>query len=301
MSALAVVQTPTVQDLTALHETLSDGTDETRGGSMPERLERGYGGKLLIPLRPDRPTVVANFVSTLDGVVALGGGDTGGGPISGFHEPDRFVMALLRAAADVVVVGAGTLRGSTRQRWIAEHLQPSLAPEFADWRRAMGLAAHPTTIIVSSSGDLPLDHPGLNEPDVPVVIATTASGAGRLHERGVNRGVLVESVSAGGPLSGSDLLGVISRLGARVALVEGGPHLLAELVAADLLDELFLTISPQIVGRGHDHGDRLGLVEGIALPAAARWQMLVSVRRSEHHLFLRHRRAPDPQPAGASS
>jgi riboflavin biosynthesis pyrimidine reductase len=302
MTAPGAVASPTVRDLTTLFEIPPDPSREARGGGMPARLERRYDGMLHVPLRPDRPTVIANFVSTLDGVVALGGGETGGGVISGFHEPDRFVMALLRAVADVVVLGAGTLRGSTNQRWIAEHLEPDLAMEFVDWRRAMGLAPHPTTIIVSGSGDLPLDHPGLNQPDVPVVIATTADGADRLHERGVNPAVLVESVAAGGPLSGADVIGVISRLGAGVALVEGGPHLLAEFVAADLLDELFLTIAPQLVGRGHDHGDRLGLVEGIALSAdAARWHNLVSVRRSESHLFLRLRRASDTQSPGDPS
>jgi riboflavin biosynthesis pyrimidine reductase len=81
---------------------------------------------------------------------------------------------------------------------------------------------------------------------------------------------------------------LVGRLGARLALCEGGPHLLAELVADDLVDELFLTIAPQLVGRD---GDRLGLVEGLSLrPADARWQDLVSARRSADHLFLRYRR-----------
>ena len=66
-----------------------------RGRGMPARLEQRYGTELLIPLRPDRPTVVANFVSTLDGIVALGGGDlSGGGLISGFHEPEGIVIAI---------------------------------------------------------------------------------------------------------------------------------------------------------------------------------------------------------------
>ena len=67
---------------------------------------------------------------------------------------------------------------------------------------------------------------------------------------------------------------------------------MGQLVDADLLDELFLTIAPQLAGRGS--GERLGLVEGIGLePPEARWQALTSVRRSRDHLFLRYRRRDD--------
>ena len=79
---------------------------------MPDALRTAYGGPLAIPLRPDRATILMNFVSTLDGIVALGPGEqAGGGVISGHNEADRFVMALLRAVADVVLMGAGTIAG----------------------------------------------------------------------------------------------------------------------------------------------------------------------------------------------
>ncbi|HKG57205.1 MAG TPA: dihydrofolate reductase family protein [Candidatus Limnocylindrales bacterium] len=261
-----------------------------RGAGMPPVLEERYGGPLLVPVGTGRPTVLANFVSTLDGVVALGSGDlTGGGLISGFHEPDRFVMALLRGIADVVVVGAGTLRGSTRHRWVADHVQPKLADAFADWRSAMGLARHPTTIVVTASGDIPVEHAGLNDAAIPVVVATTASGARRLFATRIAPHVSVAASETDGPLRGSDIVAVAQAAGARVILCEGGPHLLAQLVEQDLLDELFLTVAPQLVGRGGPQ--RIGLVEGLALPPRdARWHDLASVRRSDNHLFLRYRR-----------
>lgn len=262
--------------------------DEVRGEGMPAELERRYGGPLLIRLRSDRPTIVANFVSTLDGIVALGGGDlSGGGLISGFHEPDRFVMGLLRALADAVVVGAGTLRGSTRHAWIAEHVHPRSAAAFAAWRAGMGLVPRPTTVIVTASGHIPVEHPGLSDPTIPVVIATTDAGAARLGARPIAPHVSIESVGAGPSVTGTDLAELGSRLGARLILTEGGPHLLSEVVESAVLDELFLTLAPQLVGRGG--GERLGLVEGLALaPMDARWQELVSVRRSGDHLFLRY-------------
>lgn len=269
---------------------------ETRGSGMPIDLEGRYGGLLTIPLRSDRPTVMANFVSTIDGIVALGTGElSGGGLISGFHEPDRFVMGLLRALADVVVIGAGTLRGSDAHRWTPGHVHPASAGSFAAWRASMGLPPVPTTMIVTAGGDIPTDHPGLADPGIPVVVATTRAGASRLAQADLGDHVAVRAVETGESLTAEDVLSLASEDGTRLVLTEGGPHLIGSFVAADLLDELFLTVSPQLVGRAGQ--ERLGLVEGLALPSEdGRWQDLVSVRRSTDHLFLRYRRRRDTRP-----
>ena len=108
----------------------------SRGMPMPDELRARYGGPLEIPMRPGRQTILVNFVATIDGIVALGPGEpAGGGVISGFFEPDRFVMALLRSIADVLLVGARTIAGSSSGDWTAEHLQPDLAPAIQGWRR----------------------------------------------------------------------------------------------------------------------------------------------------------------------
>jgi riboflavin biosynthesis pyrimidine reductase len=264
--------------------------DDVRGLGMPPELERRYGGQLLVPLRPDRPTVIANFVSTLDGIVALGGGElSGGGLISGFHEPDRFVMGLLRAIADFVVVGAGTVRDAGEHAWTAPRVHPRSAVAFAAWRASLGLSANPTTVVVTGSGDIPVRHPGLTDPTVPVIVATTPAGARRLAGMSLAPNVIVEPVGSGGTVGGQGLVDLAGRLGARLMLTEGGPHLLGELVRADLLDELFLTVAPQLVGRVG--AGRLGLVEGLGLaPADSPWHDLASVRKSGEHLLLRYRR-----------
>jgi riboflavin biosynthesis pyrimidine reductase len=275
-------------------ETLWESTPRAsrlvRGLGMPGDLERRYGGPLIVPLRPDRPTIIANFVTTLDGIVALGGGDlSGGGLISGFHEPDRFVMALLRTLADVVVVGAGTVRGSSDHRWTGDYIHPASAKALSEWRASMGLVERPTTVIVSGGGNLPLVHDGLNDPAVPVLIATTPAGAARLRGAPIAEHVAIESIGSGSRLTGEDIMGLAACRGARLVLTEGGPHLLGEIVRSDLLDELFITVSPQLVGR--DGVGRLGLVEGLALaPPDSRWHELASARRSSDHLFLRYRR-----------
>ena len=257
---------------------------------MPLEFVERYGGPLEIPIAPDRPTLLVNFVSTLDGIVALGPGEErGGGVISGNFEPDRFVMALLRAIADVVLMGAGTIAGTSSPNWTPEHLQPDHAEAFARWRRDLGLAPHPTTVIVTGSGDVPLGRRGVDDPTLPVIFVTTAAGAQRLRDLQLPPHVGIDVVGTGVTISPSELSTFLGRFGGQVILCEGGPHLLGDLVAADVVDELFLTIAPEVLGRGNG---RLGLVEGIGLaPAGARWHDLVSIKRAGDHLFLRYRRA----------
>jgi riboflavin biosynthesis pyrimidine reductase len=79
------------------------------------------------------PHVYSNFVTTLDGVVSLNAkGHASGADISGFSAQDRMVMGLLRAIADVVVVGSGSLGADTRDVWTAEAICPELANAMSD-------------------------------------------------------------------------------------------------------------------------------------------------------------------------
>src|SRR4026209_1854687 len=95
---------------------------ETKHGKvlpLPPLLARLYG-RLRMSLPRSHPHVFSNFVSTLGGVVSLSKkGHASGGDISGFNAQDRMVMGLLRAIADVVIVGSGTLRADRRSVWTA--------------------------------------------------------------------------------------------------------------------------------------------------------------------------------------
>ena len=274
---------------------------EARGGTPPAGLARRYGGPLAVSLRPDRPTVVANFVESLDGIVALGTGPRGGGSeISGASEPDRFVMALLRTLADVVVVGAGTFRAAPRHEWTPRGIAPRWAGDCAAWRAQLGLPSEPAIVVVSASGDLPPDHPGFSREDGRAFVATTGSGARQLAHRGLPARVRVEVVSDAPRIEPGALLGFLSRLGTRLALCEGGPHLLSGLLTAGAVDELFVTVAPQLLGRGPGAAARLGLAEGHAWdPREAPWGSLRSVRRAGSHLFLRYGFAGQRGPAPA--
>lgn len=259
-----------------------------RGGALPEALRAAYGGDLAIPLRNDRPTLVANFVTTLDGVVSYNTPEAaGGGEISGFFEPDRFVMGLLRSLADVVLVGAGTLRAAPEGDWTPGAVYPDSGAAFAALRRRLGLRPNPIMAVVTGSGAIDLRHPGLADSDVEVVLITTDAGATALARQGVRGHVDVRST--GDRVKPADVLETLAFHGAELVLCEGGPHLFGQLLSAGLVDELFLTLAPQIAGRSAST-PRLGLVEDTAFAVAdARWGRLVDLRRADDHLFARYR------------
>jgi riboflavin biosynthesis pyrimidine reductase len=270
------------------------GLVDLRGSPLPPGLASRFDGELTVELRPDRPTIVANFVSTIDGVVSLGPSEpsAGGGEISGFSEADRFMMSLLRGLADVVVVGAGTVRVGRKHVWTARFVEPELAGVFAAWRSEMRLTPQPTTIIVTASGDLDAAHAGLNDPDVPVIVATTPAGADHLAKLPLAPHVQVKVAGDEKRVAAGAVLEVVRGAGARLAMCEGGPHLFGELLEARLIDELFLTVAPQVVGRDAT-ARRLALVEGTSFGGGrGRWASLAWARRAGDDLFLRYRFEP---------
>jgi len=262
-----------------------------RGGILPPPLARRYGSGLKVGLRPDRPTIIANFVTTLDGVVAFDTmGLSGGREVSGGFAPDRFLMGLLRATADAVLVGAGTVRSGVRHVWTPDHVHPSSSVAFATWRAQLGLAApQPTTVIVTASGQIDPEHPGLHRPHVPVLIATTSAGARHLEWIALPPNVEVVAVAGGGgDINVHALRSVFAKRHLDLVVCEGGPTLFGNLVGAGMVDELFLTVAPQIAGRAAAV-PRLALVEGLGYEIGATpWTTLISVMRAGNHLFLRY-------------
>jgi riboflavin biosynthesis pyrimidine reductase len=148
---------------------------------LPAELASLYG-PLWLPPHPGRPLVVGNFVTTLDGVVSLQApGHEGGDPISGSDPHDRMVMGLLRALADVVIVGAGTVRAADRRHlWTAGYICPSLAGIYGRLRAALGKTQPPLNVIVTARGDLDPDRCVFQSGEVPALIVTTATGAQRV-------------------------------------------------------------------------------------------------------------------------
>src|SRR5579863_8673790 len=123
-----------------LVRTLVDCDKEKDEPALPRELRERYDGDLHFSASPAaRPLVIANFVSTLDGVVSYKiEGKSGGSTISGSNPADKFVMGLLRASADAVMVGAGTLHDvSAESLWTPESTYPDAKHFYAEYRVAL--------------------------------------------------------------------------------------------------------------------------------------------------------------------
>ncbi|HEY3145480.1 MAG TPA: dihydrofolate reductase family protein [Dongiaceae bacterium] len=210
------------------------------------------------------------------------------------------VMGLLRAIADVVIIGSGTLAADHRHVWTAAAIFPELADDYRRLSEAFGKRGTPLNVIVSGSGGIDLRLPVFASRKVPALIVTTTAGARRLLKQAVPDSVEIRAIRrSGSAIPASAILAEVSRFSSgKLALVEGGPRLLGGFYSERLVDEQFLTLAPQIAGR--DVGDRrLSLVIGKAFaPRDPRWGTLIDVRRGSSHLFLRYSFA-ESRPTGA--
>jgi riboflavin biosynthesis pyrimidine reductase len=247
---------------------------------LSDELVTAYGG----PLGFTGARLYANFVASVDGVVALPGVLQSSHLLAAGSAADRFVMGLLRACADAVLVGAGTVSGSPRTHWTAEHAYPPAAELYAELRRSRGRPPQPTLAVLSGAGTIDPQHPGLAG---PTVVLTSTTGATRLGGRLPHSARIV-------PLGGATTVDPVAAVealragGHELILCEGGPTVFAALVAAGLVDELFLTISPLLAGRS-PLSPRPSLVEGAELlPGRSVDGRLLSLRRARSHLFVRY-------------
>lgn len=244
-----------------------------------------------MPMLPTHRWVFSNFVSTLDGVVSLRTkGHSGGGDISGFDIHDRMVMGLLRAIADAVVVGSGTLAADHGHMWTPETICPELAVDYRSLRKKLRKPESPTNVIISGSGRIDLGLPLFTSNRVHTLVLTTSRGARRLERQRPGGLVTIRAIHKGSStIPVQAIFTEIMRMSrARRILVEGGPALLGECLAEGLIDEQFLTLAPQIAGRKRGDG-RLALTMGqLFAPSNPLWGTLTDVRRSKSHLFLRY-------------
>ena len=243
-------------------------------------MRRLYGGGVGF----DEPCVFANFVQTIDGVVSIPELPRSNALIAGESEADRFVMGLLRACADVILVGSGTMLASPKGTWRPERVYPAATEEFAELRSRRGRPKWPTVVFVTAGGSLDPTHPALEQ---RAIVLTTESAAASLRAD-VPAASEVVAVNDGERVDLQQALACLRERGHSLVLSEGGPTLFTSLLALGLVDELFLTMSPILAGRAAQ--PRLPLVEGIEfLPDETIALRLLSVRRHENHLFLRHR------------
>lgn len=265
---------------------------------LTAELQQLYGGDLRFPgVVLERPYVIGNFVSTLDGIVSFAvPGKEGGGEISGHDEADRFIMGLLRASVDAVMVGAGTVHATAPgHAWVPESVCPEAKELYSTYRtEGLGKPKPPYTVVVSGSGVVDLDRRMFRTGEVQNVILTTGKGAERLRGAGAASLPATDVVavdSSSGAIDAAAMLDVMrTRYGVRILLHEGGPMLYGQFIAADLVDEMFVTLAPHIAGSGISQ-PRPTMVWGTEFqPESAPWLQLFSVKQNGDHLYLRYGR-----------
>jgi riboflavin-specific deaminase-like protein len=219
-----------------------------------------------------RPYVLLNMVTSVDGKAALNGSAAGiGSPI------DQTLMRAIRAAADGVMVGAGTLR--------ADPTNSSVGREREAARVARGLPPKPLAIVLSTDGNLPYDRSDFARPQPHRVSLVGAKTPTERRERLAAWGRLFVAPTPE-PEAPWALRTLREECGVRHLLVEGGPQVNGILLASDAIDEICWTLAPKLIGSGED----LTLITGPAI-AAPRQLTLHTAYLHEGEFFFRYRLA----------
>lgn len=221
---------------------------------------------------PHRPYVLVNMVTTVDGKVTMGRGaiqEAIGSKV------DHALMARLRAPVDAVLRGAGTVR--------AYDVPPRVPDEYAERRQARGLPAQPLPVVITGSCDLPLDARFFRDaPRRPLVITRRAAPGERIEA--VRRVADVAFAGEDRVQMRAALALLRERYGIRRLLSEGGPTVNFAMLEAGVVDELFWTVAPKIVGYAEDKTMVMG-----SRPLEPRVRLrLVSAFFHEGELFLRY-------------
>ncbi len=222
------------------------------------------------------------MVSSLDGRAALGG------KASGIGSPaDRALMNALRVRCDAVMVGAGTLRAEKLTMRVPEHL--------AQARRSAGLSPQPLALVLTSTADVPLQTNllgGSPQEDIIILVPETMPP---LELQRLSVAARVECVPPARVGAGRlDLRSALKMMRLehkiRVLLIEGGPSLNHALISEGLANELFLTLSPRLLGGGPEQTTTI--LEGEVLAPLEPQVKLLSVHLADSDLFLRYALVP---------
>ena len=255
---------PTRHDARVTDAGLRPLTDTSTGWSA-RKVVRALGLRELSADPPRRPRVVASMIASADGRIAVEGRSVGLG-----HPADRALLRELRTAVDAILVGTGTLR--------AERYANLLDDDQRAQRAAAGLEPEPIVATISRRLDLPGDIPLLAEPTARVQVYTEADG--EVPSQGA--WVAVQRFEPGQLTMPAILEHLRTERGARTILCEGGPRLLREMVAADCVDDLMLTLAPMLVA-----GDAPTPLGGALVDPPA-GLALRDNRRADDHLFLHY-------------
>jgi len=238
---------------------------DTSTGWSARKVVRALGLREPSGAESVRPRVVAAMIASADGRTAVKGRSVGLG-----QPADRALLRELRTAVDAILVGTGTLR--------AERYANLLDPDQRANRIASGLEPEPVVATVSRRLDMATDIPLLAEPTTRVQVYTEAEG--EVPTQGA--WVSAHRFEPGGLTMPAILEHLRRERGAQAILCEGGPTLLRELVAAQCIDDLLLTVAPLLVA-----GDAPTALSGAELEPPAPLT-LRDIHRAGDHLFLHY-------------
>ncbi|MGA2992009.1 MAG: dihydrofolate reductase family protein [Candidatus Korobacteraceae bacterium] len=239
--------------------------DHGEPSELPDESFASYGQLGFPAPPPERPWIFANFVQTVDGVVSLLGANPSGSDISQSPE-DRWLMDLLRAHADAILLGMGTLRAETAlarpgpRGPVFRITDPALRQLREKLRRG-----RERNIFLTASGDIDFErYAAFDGETVDPFLLTTAGAAAKMGPRLRERPqiqVIVCGQESGGPANAAAASGgaevvdleramrlLRQQYGIRYLLCEGGPTMYSNMLLHDLVDEKFLTVSPLEVG-----------------------------------------------------
>ncbi|MFF7212434.1 pyrimidine reductase family protein [Streptomyces sp. NPDC008238] len=218
----------------------------------------------------DAPWLRANMVSSLDGAARHDGRSQ---PLS--SDADMRVFGVLRALADVVVVGAETVR--------QEGYRPARAREaFAERRAAAGQGPAAAIAVVSARLDLDFSLPLFTEPLVPTLLLTGEEAPADRVAAAAKAGARVVRAGRGTGVEPARVVRELAALGLRRMLTEGGPRLLAQFAAEGVVDELCLTVAPLLTA-----GDAMRIMNGPGIADPVRYAPL-SILEEDGFLFTRY-------------
>jgi riboflavin biosynthesis pyrimidine reductase len=276
--------------------------DHGEPSELPDPAYATYGELGFPPPPGDRPWIFANFVQTLDGIVSLLGTEASGSDIAQSPE-DRWLMDLLRAHADAVLIGMGTLRvetglGRPGPRGPVFRI---VDPAIRELREKLHRGPE-RNILLTASSDIQLDrYASFDGGKVEPFLLTTASAAETLTPQLQERPQIRVIVCGEGQRVDLEQAMCLlrQRFGIRYLLCEGGPTLYSNMLELDLIDEKFLTVSPMEVGSRAPQPECPTMIPplirptafagGVSKENAVYWKWL-SCRKVGDHQFHRFRR-----------
>jgi riboflavin biosynthesis pyrimidine reductase len=273
--------------------------DDTASVGMPlhPRFAEAYAGEWRIPEpRDGRPYTTINFVVSRDGRISYAEpGAVGGSSVAAGSHPDLWLMGLLRARCDAVLMGDGTVRAEPDHVWTPTYLGDADAPAFEWLRVAEGRRPVALHVLCSLTGEIERHWAAVQRDDVELVVATTAGVAEVARSRLAGRAG-TEVVAFGDDRVDTAALGrwLLAERDVRSLLCEGGPHLYGSMLVDGAVDDEFVTLSPVIVGGIATSGARRpSLVEGVGFePGNSPAARPISLRRAGDHLMVRSRIVP---------